>query len=201
MERGPELRRSGLEPLPRDRYARNRFGSDRHGAPGDGGPDLKALLRQLSQDVTQLVDDELTLAKMEIRDVAEAFSSDLQAAGQTVVKDMAKVGVALVLALLAGLALTAGLILGIGRLLGDAFWAGGLIVGVIYLIAAAVFGASAAKDLRDSEALRLEHGRRTLERDKAVLRDEAQDTARFAKEEAQEFKRHASPPEKAGSAR
>lgn len=162
---------------------------------GDGA-DLKTLLRQLSNDASQLAHDELTLAKLEIRDVADAFSSDIQKAGQTVVKDLAKVGIALSLATLAGLALTAGAIMGIGALLGGAYWAGGLIVGVLFLIAAAVFGASAAKDLRESDALRMEHGRRTLERDRDVLQHEAEETKRFAKQEARDFKHHASPPEK-----
>jgi hypothetical protein len=60
---------------------------------------------------------------------------------------VAEVGVAPVLAALAGLALTAGAILGIGRLLGGEFRAGGLIGGAMFLIAAAIYGMSAARDL------------------------------------------------------
>lgn len=157
--------------------------------------DLKILLRQLSNDASQLAHDELTLAKMEIRDIADAFSSDIQTAGQTVVRDMAKVGIALSLATLAGLALTAGAVMGIGALLGGAYWAGGLIVGTILMIAAAAFGMSAAKDLRESEALRMENARRTLERDKDMMQSEARETQRFASESARDFKDHASPPE------
>lgn len=158
------------------------------GTPENGN--LRSLVAQLGRDASQLAHDELMLARMEIRDVAEAFSADVKDAGRTVVKDLAKVGIALSLASLAGLALTAGAVLAVGELLGDAFWAGGLIVGVVLLVAAAVFGMSAAKDLRDSDSLRMEHGRRTLDRDKDVLKDEAKETGDWAREEGQEFKRH-----------
>ena len=78
-----------------------------------------------------------------------------------------------------------------GRLLGDAFWAGGLIVGVVLLIAAAMAGRSAASDARSSEALRLEKTRRTVRRDTEVLADELRETKEFAQREAREFKQHA----------
>lgn len=159
------------------------------GGNGVGGPDLRTLFAQLTQDASQLAHDELTLARLEIRDVANAFSSDIQAAGRMLVKDMVKVGVALSLASLAGLALTAGAILGIGRLLGGAFWAGGLIVGVVLAVVAAVLARSAATDLQESESLRFEGGREALDRDQSVLKEEARETGRFAREEARAMKR------------
>lgn len=159
---------------------------------GDGGPDLKTLFSRLGRDVSQLAHDEMTLAKLELRSVADALSDDLRTASQTLVKDLAKVGIALSLATLAGLALTAGAILAIGALL-DAYWAGGLIVGAVLLIAAVVFGMSAAKDVRESDAMRLGSARRRAEQNSAVLADEAQKTKQFAREEGREFKRHASP--------
>ena len=161
-------------------------------AHGDGGPELRTLLRNLSQDFSQLAHDELTLAKLELRSVADTLSSDLKEAGRTLVKDLAKVGIALTLGMLAALALTAGAIMAIGDLL-DAYWAGGLIVGVVLLIAAAVFGMSAANDLRSSEALRLESTRRRAEQNKDVMASEARATKRFAREEGEDFKQHASP--------
>lgn len=159
------------------------------GTRDDG--DLSSLIAQLGRDASQLAQDELTLAKMEIRDVAETFSADLEDAGRTVVKDLAKVGVALSLGTLAALALTTGAILAVGRLLGGAFWAGGLIVGLVLLIAAVVFGLSAARDLRDSDSLRMERTRRRLDRDSDVLKDEAEKTSNFVRDEARDFKRHA----------
>lgn len=162
----------------------------------DDGADLKTLFRQLSDDASQLAHDELALARMEFRDIAEAFSSDMQNATRTLVTNITKVGVALSLALLAGLALTAGAVIGVGLLLGGAYWAGGLIVGGLLLVAAAAFGMSAATDLRDSDALRLENARRTMDRDTDVLQDEIRDTGRFARDEARDFKYHAKPPSK-----
>lgn len=169
---------------------------EEYGPPrGQDGTNFRTLLKRLNRDVTQLAHDEITLAKLEVREVVGAFSDDIQAATRTMVQNMAKVGVALVLAALAGLALTAGAILGIGRLLGGEFWAGGLIVGAVLLIAAAIFGMSAARDLKDSPELKLEHGRRTLEENKNVLAEEARETKEFARDEAEAFKRHATPPE------
>jgi hypothetical protein len=159
------------------------------GADRVDGRELRRLIADLSRDASQLAHDELTLAKLEIRDVAEAFSSDIKAASRMLVKDMAKVGVALALASLAGLALTAGAILAIGQLLGGAFWAGGLIVGVVLALAAGGLAMSAASDLQDSDELRLEGGRETLDRNRTVLKEEAKESAEFAKDEAQDFKR------------
>jgi uncharacterized membrane protein YqjE len=155
---------------------------------------LKTLLSRLNSDASQFVHDELELAKLELREVAGALSSDVREAGQTLVKDLAKVGVALSLAFMGGLALTAGAVIGIGRLLGDAFWAGGLIVGIVLLVAAALAVKSAASDAKNSDALRLENTRRTFERDKEVLADEVRETKDFVQQEAREFKEHATGP-------
>lgn len=160
----------------------------------DHGPDLRTLLARLASDISQLAHDEMTLAKLELRSVADTFANDLREAGRTLVKDLAKVGVALTLAMLAALALTAGAILAIGALLDGAYWAGGLIVGAVLLIAAAVFGMSAARDLRDSGSLRLEATRRRAEQNRDVLAAEARQTKTFARQEAQDFKEHASSP-------
>jgi uncharacterized membrane protein YqjE len=153
-------------------------------------PGLRTLFSRLNSDASQLVHDELELAKLELRDVAEALSGDISEAGRTLAKDLGKLGVALSLALMAGLALTAGAVLGIGRLLGDAFWAGGLIVGVVLLIAAAIAARSAAADAAESDALRLERTRRTIDEDREVLAEEARETKEFAQREAREFKKH-----------
>lgn len=161
-----------------------------NGASDDAG--LKTLLKRLNEDASQFVHDELELAKLEFREVAGALSSDVKEAGATLAKDLAKVGVALSLALMGGLALTAGAVMGIGALLGGAYWAGGLIVGVVLLIAAAMSAKSAASDAQSSDALRLENTRRTFARDKEVLADEMRDTKDFAQREAREFKEHAS---------
>jgi hypothetical protein len=96
--------------------------SDGHGSAGWAGPhdgaDLKELLGRLGQDASQLAHDELTLARLELRSIAETLSDDVQRASKTLVKDVAKVGIALTLATLAGLALTAGAVIGVGVLVG-----------------------------------------------------------------------------------
>jgi hypothetical protein len=54
---------------------------------------------------------------------------------------------------------------------------------------------SAARSLKESPELRLEHGRETLEENRKVMKGEAQETKDFAREEAAAFKRHVTPPE------
>lgn len=197
---GPDGRGFGPEPSTRDPYDTGPEGGIPHeprfGGTGTGsaehGPELKTLIRNLGQDLSQLAHDELTLAKLELRSVGDTLSDDLRNAGRTLVKDLVKVGVALTLGTLAALALTAGAIMAIGALLG-AYWAGGLIVGVVLLIAAAVFGMGAAKDLKTSESLRLESTRRRAAQNKDVMASEARATKQFARQEGKDFKQHASP--------
>jgi uncharacterized membrane protein YqjE len=160
------------------------------GADDDVG--LRTLLSRLNSDASQLVHDELDLAKLELHEVAGTLSDEVKVAGRTLAKDLAKIGMALSLALMAGLALTAGAVLAIGRLLGDAFWAGGLIVGIVLLIAAALAGRSAVSDAADSDALRLKNTRQTMDEDRQILADEARETKEFMQHEVGEFKRHAS---------
>ena len=175
---------------------------DRGPIGGNGGgygprpsaePDLRTLLSRLGQDLSQLAHDEVTLAKLELRSVADTLSGDVKEAGRALAMDVGKIGVALSLLSLAGLALTAGLIMAIGALLGGAYWAGGLIVGAILAIAAAAFGMSAVKDLKSREALRLVATRRRVGENRDVLKAEARATKEFAREEARDFKRAASP--------
>jgi uncharacterized membrane protein YqjE len=148
---------------------------------------LTTLLSRLNQDATSLIRDELELAKLEVRDVANAVASDVHDAKTTLVKDLTKVGVALAFALLAGMALTAAAIMGVGVLVG-AYWAGALIVGVVLLVAAVIFGKSAGDDMKSSDALRFERTRSTLQHDKQVLKEEALETKDFVQREAREFK-------------
>ncbi|CAN5792818.1 hypothetical protein BH23GEM10_BH23GEM10_13680 [soil metagenome] len=148
---------------------------------------LKTLLGRLNQDATQLIHDELDLARLELRHLAGTVSSEVHDATRTLVKDLMKVGIALTLASLAGLALTAGAIMAIGALL-SAYWAGGLIVGIVLMIAAAVFGKSAASDMKESDALRLERTRDAIAHEKQVVSEQARETKQFVQREARGFK-------------
>jgi hypothetical protein len=170
-----------------DRFVRS-YEGDRNGDAG-----LKGLLSQLSSDATQLVHDELDLAKLELRDIAQTLRDDVKEAGGTVAKDLAGLGVALTLAMLAGLALTAGAIIGIGDLLDGAYWAGGLIVGLVLLIAAWIAVKRATTDIKGSRAIHFEDTKRAVRDDTAALREEMRDTRDFAKHEAREFRSRVAP--------
>ncbi|HWV58581.1 MAG TPA: phage holin family protein [Longimicrobiales bacterium] len=163
----------------------------------DGEADLRELVGRLGRDASQLAHDEITLARLELRSIADTMTTELRDAARTVATNLAKIGVALVFAMLAGFAITAGAILAIGSLLGGAYWAGGLIVGVVWLVVAAVLGAGAARDLRKPDSpLRMEETRRAAEHGSDVLNSEAQETKHFVQDEGREFKRRATPPEK-----
>lgn len=162
----------------------------------NGGEDIRTLLSQLGRDASQLAHDELALARLELRGVADTLTGELREAARTIVANFAKIGVALVFALLAGLAITAGCIIGIGLLV-DAYWAGALIVGAVWLVVAAVLGMSAARKLREPESpLRMGRTRRAAEHGSDVLASEVGETRDFVKEEGREFRRRVTPPEK-----
>jgi hypothetical protein len=155
--------------------------------------DLRTLISRLSSDATQFIHDEIELGKLELRNVAENLSADLSNAGQALVRDVAKLGVALVLAFLAGLTLTVAAVLGIGLLVG-AYWAGALIVGIILAVAAAVFARSGVTDMKDNQALRLENTRRAARHGTRVMASEGQLTKEFVSEESTEFKQRVTGP-------
>jgi uncharacterized oligopeptide transporter (OPT) family protein len=154
---------------------------------------LRTLVSRLGSDATQLIHDELELARLELRNVASSLSAELSEAGRTLVRDVAKLGASLVLALLAGMTLTVAAVLGIGLLVG-AYWASALIVGVLLAIGAAVLARSAGSDMGDSEALRLEKTRRAARHGTGVIADEGKRTKEFVSDEAAEFKRRATGP-------
>ncbi len=132
----------------------------------DEATTLKTLFRELGEDASTLVQEEIALAKLEMRRETRAIAADA-----------AKVGIALGLAWLGALALTAFLILVLGQLLGELFWASALIVGVAFLLIGGILARNAMSDLK-SRSLKPEDTMETLREDK-----------RWAKQEAQEFKR------------
>ena len=84
------------------------------------------LFKELSNDSSRLIQDEMQLARLELR---QSVSTLAGAAG--------KVGIAAVLAIPGLLALTAALVIGIGLLIGS-YWVSALIVGVVILIVAGI---------------------------------------------------------------
>ena len=123
------------------------------------------LMRQLGDDLVGLLQDEIELAKLELRREARGFGADL-----------ARIGVALGLALFGAQAITAFLIIGLGLLIGS-FWLSALIVGVVLLAAAGILAKSAASSLQERDPV-----------PEATV-DTLQEDARWAQREAQEFKR------------
>lgn len=91
----------------------------RNGSIGD-------LFKELSNDSSRLIQDEVQLAKIELRESVSTLSG---AAG--------KVGLAAVLAIPGLLALTAALVIGIGVLI-NSYWVSALIGGVVILVVAGI---------------------------------------------------------------
>lgn len=126
---------------------------------------LGILFRQLGDDASTLVRDEMELAKVEMRREARAVGSDL-------VQAFAAVG----MVLLGVLAATAFVIIALGGLLDENYWLSSLIVAAVLLIGGGLWAAAATKKLKEDAG----PPQQTME----SLREDA----RWAKQEAQAFK-------------
>jgi uncharacterized membrane protein YqjE len=128
-------------------------------------PSLGELFKRLTTDTTELIRQEMSLAKVEMRE-----------AGATLARDATKIGIAVGFALAGVLALAAFLVVGLGDLLAN-YWLAALIVGVLLLAVGGYLVKSATSDIK----------RRGLAPRETVqtLRDDAS----WAKEEGREVKR------------
>jgi hypothetical protein len=128
-------------------------------------PSIGELFGQLSSDAGRLIQQEVALAKAELRETTSMLA-----------RDTAKFGVAAALGLLGALAATAFLIIGLGDLL-DNYWASALLVTIVYLAIAGFLAKSAMNEIK----------RRGVkpEQTLATLREDAN----WAKREAQGLKR------------
>ena len=140
-----------------------RRNADVNGVPA-AEPSLGELFRRLTTDTSDLVRQEILLAKTELRQTTSA-----------VARDSAKVGVAAGLALAGALTLTAFLVVGLGDLLNN-YWLSSLIVGLVLLAIGAVLARGALHDLKTGLA---------PEQTIATLREDAA----WAKGETREVKR------------
>ena len=130
---------------------------------GEEAP-IGELLKRFGQDAGTLVKQEITLAKLELRESAKSLA-----------KDAGKIGAAAGLGLFGAFAFLAFVIVGLGDLINN-YWLSALIVAVLLLGAAAVMARGAmARMKRNSLA-----PRETV----ATLKDDQQ----WAKREVQEFK-------------
>jgi uncharacterized membrane protein YqjE len=132
--------------------------------PATTEPSLGELFKRLSTDTTELIKAEMTLAKLEMREV-----------GATLGRDASKIGIALALGLVGALAVATFLIIGLGDLF-DSYAFAALIVGLVLLGVGAYLARNATADIK----------RRGLTPKKTVqtLRDDAS----WAKEEGRAFK-------------
>ncbi|HEY9514072.1 MAG TPA: phage holin family protein [Gemmatimonadaceae bacterium] len=134
--------------------------------PAGTEPSIGELFKRVTADTTELVRQEVALAKVEMR---QALS--------TLEDDVARVGTGVGLALVGVLALTAFLIAGLGQLLDDRYWLSALIVGLVFLGIGTVLARNTLAEIK----------RRGIVPDQTVgsLRDDAA----WAKQEAGEVKR------------
>jgi uncharacterized membrane protein YqjE len=122
------------------------------------------LLKRIGQDAGTLVKQEITLAKLELRESVKGLA-----------KDAGKLGAAAGLGLLGAHALVAFIIIGLGDLLNN-YWLSALIVTVLLLGAAAVMAKGALAHMKKN-SLAPEETVQTLKEDQ-----------RWAQREVQQFK-------------
>ena len=126
---------------------------------------VSSLLKQISTDSTHLIQQEIALAKVELKESVSAVG-----------KTAAQLGIAIGLALPGMLSLVAFLVIGLGDLI-DNYWASALIVGVAFLVVAAILAKRALGNLKG--------GKLGVPQTAGTLRDDAE----WAKREVQSFKR------------
>jgi uncharacterized membrane protein YqjE len=103
----------------------------------EGEPPLRELIRQLSEDASELVRQEVGLVKAELRENAKSHA-----------KDATKIGMSIGIGLLGGMAALAFEILGLGALI-DNYWLSALIVTVVLLAVAAIMGKGAMNRMKE----------------------------------------------------
>lgn len=133
-------------------------------APG-AEPSLGELFKQLAQDSSVLIKQEIALAKVELGESASRAASSA-----------AKLAIAAGLAMVAGLVLTAFLVLLLGELI-DNYWLAALLVGAVYAVIGGVMAAGAVKRLKEI-SFAPETTIQTLKQDKVWAQSEAQQVKR-----------------------
>lgn len=142
--------------------------SPRRGAAALDGREasIGELVKELAQESSTLIRQEMGLAKAEMQ-------SNLQSLGKDAAM-MAAGGAALLLAMLV---FTAFLIAGLGDLLGNEYWLGALIVGVAYALIGGVLVMRGRRGMQQDD-LRPEQTIQSLQADKRWARSEAEQVKR-----------------------
>lgn len=146
------------------RYSTRRLDINVDGNGAGNEAPVGELLKRLGQDTGTLVKQEITLAKLELRESVKGLA-----------KDAGKLGAAAGLGLFGGFALLAFVIIGLGDLINN-YWLSALIVAVLLLGAAAVLAKGAMKHMQKN-SLAPEETVQTLKEDQ-----------RWAQREVQQFK-------------
>lgn len=138
----------------------------RPASPGAGGePSLGELFKELAQESSVLLKQEMALAKSEMRE-------NLRGA----VKDVTMMAVGGAVLLMAALVLTAFLVVLVGDLMGN-YWLGALIIGLLYAVVGWIM-LSRAKSNLSSADLRPEATLQTLQEDKRWAQNEVRQVKR-----------------------
>lgn len=136
-------------------------------APGtQDGPQTRELLKQLASDGSDLVRNEIALAKLEMSQVAREIAAD-----------SAKLAGAIGIALLGGLTLIAAAVIALGNALDGRYALSALIIGIVMLLIGGLLARGGITGLRGGT--KPEQTMRSLQEDK-----------RWAQQEAREFKEH-----------
>lgn len=131
-----------------------------------GEPSLGDLFKELAQESSTLMKQEVALAKAEMRENLRDFAKDavMMAAGGGIL-------------LVAMLVFTAFLVAGLGDMLGDEYWLGALIVGVVYALIGGVLLMRGRSGMQDDD-LKPTHTIESLQDDKRWAQAEAQQVKR-----------------------
>lgn len=133
--------------------------------PAGAEPSLGELFRQLTQDSTTLIRQEVALAKAELR---ESMSG--------IARSAAMIAVGGAVALVGLLVLTAFLVILLGELLAN-YWLAALIVGLLFAVIGGILVSTHLKRLRETN-LRPDQTIQTLQEDKRWIKSEIQDVKR-----------------------
>jgi uncharacterized membrane protein YqjE len=120
--------------MPHDRQIP--FGDTGAPRPERAEPSFGELVSRLTNQTGALIRQEISLAKVELRET-----------GTSLARDSAKVGVGVVVAWTGLLALTGALIVGLAQLLNN-YWLAALIVGAVYVLVGWMLARGAMADMR-----------------------------------------------------
>lgn len=133
---------------------------------GKPEPSLGELFKELAQESSMLMKQEVALAKAEMTENFQALA-----------KDAVKLAIGGGILLVSLLVLTAFLVAGLGDMLGDEYWLGALIVGLVYAVIGGILLASGKKGVQHDD-LKPDQTIATLKEDKRWAQTEVQNLKR-----------------------